>query len=70
MFISYPNLIKEFSKNDYFGYSSLKYFTKVFQTEQEHRNESNFIEVYTIQDPDGFTNLRKEKMQNPKFCKK
>lgn len=61
MFISYPNLIKEFSKNDYFGYSSLKYFTKVFQTEQEHRNESNFIEVYTIQDPDGFTNLRKEK---------
>lgn len=61
IFISYPNLIEEFGKNDYFGYSSLKYFTKVFQTEQEHRNESNFIEVYTIQDPDGFTNLRKEK---------
>ncbi|MDR3025140.1 SH3 domain-containing protein [Chryseobacterium sp.] len=70
IFISYPNLIEEFGKNNYFGYDALKYFTKVFQTEQEHINESDSIEVYVIEDPDGYTNLRKEKSAQSEILQK
>ncbi|KMQ67952.1 hypothetical protein ACM39_11505 [Chryseobacterium sp. FH2] len=61
IFISYPDLIQSFERNNYFGYEDLRYFTKVFHTEQEHLNDDSDTETYTIQDADGYTNLRKEK---------
>lgn len=70
IFISYPNLIKEFENNDFFGYDDLKYFAKIFNTEQESQNQTSSVLIYKIHDTDGYTNLRSENdTQSPVIAK-
>lgn len=69
IYISYPSLIQLFEKNNYFEHEDLKYFTKIFHTEQEN-NVGNPQPEYFIQDPDGFSNLRKEKNSSSEVLQK
>jgi hypothetical protein len=59
--ISHPEMVMSFEKNNYYGYEDLRFFVKVFHTTQENNDKTAEIKVYYIQDPDGFTNLRKDK---------
>lgn len=70
IFISYPSLIQSFEKDNYFDHKDLRYFTKVFKTEQQALNDNLNSTDYTIQDPDGYTNLRKEKNSSSEVLQK
>lgn len=70
IFISYPDFIITLEKNNYFDNEDLKYFIKLFQTKQEFLNDSSPVKVYYIYDPDGYTNLRKEKSTHADILQK
>lgn len=59
--ISYPKIVMSFEKNDYYGHEDLRFFVKVFHTAQENNDKISEAKIYYTQDPDGFTNLRKDK---------
>ncbi|WP_029269176.1 SH3 domain-containing protein [Flavobacterium sp. KJJ] len=68
--ISHPNTTTSFEKNNYYGYEDLRFFVKVFRTTQENNDQLSETKVYYIQDPDGFTNLRKDKNSNSDIIQK
>lgn len=57
LFIKYPNFLKHLKNNNYYSFPKLKSYS---ENQSDSDNSDNPIEYY-IQDPDGFTNLRKEK---------
>lgn len=59
--ISYPDIVMSFEKNNYYDHEDLNFFVKVFHTTQENSKNLSEVKIYSIQDPDGFTNLRKDK---------
>lgn len=59
--ISHPKIVMSFEKNNYYGHEDLRFFVKVFHTMQENNDQTSEVKIYYIQDPDGFTNLRKDK---------
>lgn len=59
--ISNPKIVMDFEKSNYYGHEDLKFFIKVFHTMQENSDNISQAKIYYIQDPDGFTNLRKDK---------
>ncbi|MBS7231161.1 SH3 domain-containing protein [Flavobacterium psychroterrae] len=59
--IAHPKIVMSFEKNDYYRHEDLRFFVKVFHTMQENNDKLSDAKIYYIQDPDGFTNLRKDK---------
>ncbi|MCS4302312.1 SH3 domain-containing protein [Chryseobacterium sp. BIGb0232] len=58
IYISHPELKQSFQKNKYYGYASLEKYSKDYGLLYGGNQEKIYL---TIIDPDGFTNLRKDK---------
>ncbi|WP_313000403.1 SH3 domain-containing protein [Chryseobacterium gleum] len=67
VYISHPELNKSFQKNNYYGYTSLEKYSKDYGLLQEDNQEKKYS---TIIDPDGFTNLRKDKNTTSQILQK
>ena len=67
VYISHPELKKSFQKNNYYGYTSLEKYSKDYSLLQEDNQEKKYS---TIVDPDGFTNLRKDKNTTAQILQK
>jgi hypothetical protein len=67
VYISHPELKKSFQKNNYYGYTSLEKYSKDYGLLQEDNQEKKYS---TIVDPDGFTNLRKDKNTTAQILQK
>lgn len=58
IYVSHPELKEIFQKNKYYGYVNLEKYSKNYELLKEDNQEKKYS---TVQDADGFTNLRKEK---------
>lgn len=58
IYVSHPELKEIFQKNKYYGYVDLEKYSKNYELLKEDNQEKKYS---TVQDADGFTNLRKEK---------
>ncbi|MBP2615887.1 SH3 domain-containing protein [Chryseobacterium jejuense] len=67
IYVSHPELKDSFQKNKYYGYPSLEKYSKDYELLQEGNQEKIYS---TIIDPDGFTNLRKDKNTSSQIIQK
>lgn len=67
VYVSHPELKDSFQKNKYYGYPSLEKYSKDYGLLQEDNQEKTYS---VIVDPDGFTNLRKEKNTSSQILQK
>lgn len=67
IYVSHPELKDSFQNNKYFGYSSLEKYSKDYGLLQEDNKEKIYS---TIIDPDGYTNLRKDKSTSSQVLQK
>ncbi|WP_213278463.1 SH3 domain-containing protein [Chryseobacterium indologenes] len=67
VYVSHPELKDSFQKNKYYGYPSLEKYSKEYGLLQEDNQEKKYS---IIIDPDGFTNLRKEKNTSSQILQK
>lgn len=67
VYVSHPELKDSFQKNKYYGYPSLEKYSKDYGLLQEDNQEKTYS---IIIDPDGFTNLRKEKNTSSQILQK
>lgn len=67
IYTSHPELKELFQKNRYYGYPSLEKYSKEYGLLQEDLQEKIYA---TIVDPDGYTNLRKDKNTTSQILQK
>ncbi|QXU49238.1 SH3 domain-containing protein [Chryseobacterium sp. D764] len=67
IYISHPELRDSFKKNKYYGYPSLEKYSKDYGLLQEDNQEKIYSRIV---DPDGFTNLRKDKNTSSQILQK
>ncbi len=67
IYVSHPELLKTFEKNKYFGFKNLEKYSKTYELLQVDTQGS--IDAI-IQDPDGYTNLRKDKNTSSEVLQK
>jgi hypothetical protein len=67
VYVSHPELKDSFQKNKYYGYPSLEKYSKDYGLIQEDNQEKVYSKIV---DPDGFTNLRKDKNTSSQILQK
>ena len=67
IYVAHSNLLDIFEKNEYFGYKELNKYSQDYKLFLSDNQEKNYAR---IQDPDGYTNLRKEKNTTSEILQK
>lgn len=60
VYVEDNNILNEFQKEHYYDYKYLKTYSEIYLLSLNNDNDDS-SKTYTIHDPDGYTNLRKEK---------